>query len=310
MTTPLAPGVWGVLATPFRGADLDVDRESVAALARHYERIGATGLTVLGVFGEAASLAPRERADVLATVVDATELPVVAGLTSLATRPALEEAALALEVVGDRLAGVMLQVSSARPGQVIEHLTAVHDSLGVGVVLQDYPVASGVSIPGGDLAAIVEACPFVVAVKSEAPPTSVAIAALTARLDVPVFGGLGGQGLLDELQAGAAGAMTGFSAPEGLLACITAWNEHGFAAARAALMPYLPLINLEQQPRIALAVRKELLRRRGLIAEAGARPPAVAFPEALAPAVEAHLAELELEVGLALGLRAAAGVSR
>ncbi len=182
----------------------------------------------------------------------------------------------------------------------------MHDRLGVGVVLQDYPVASGVAIPAGDLVTIVEACPFIVAVKSEAPPTSVAIAALTARLDVPVFGGLGGQGLLDELQAGAAGAMTGFSYPEGLLACIRAWNEGGFAAARAALMPYLPLINLEQQPRIALAVRKELLRRRGLIAEAGARPPALAFPEALTPAVEAHLAELELQVGLEL----ATGVSR
>ncbi|MDO9397935.1 MAG: dihydrodipicolinate synthase family protein, partial [Herbiconiux sp.] len=148
MTTPLAPGVWGVLATPFVGTGLDVDRDSIATLARHYETLGATGLTVLGVFGEATTLTPRERAEVLATVVQSTELPVVAGLTSLATRPALDEAALAADVVGDRLAGVMLQVSSPRPGAVIEHLTAVHDELGVGVVVQDYPVASGVSVPG------------------------------------------------------------------------------------------------------------------------------------------------------------------
>ncbi|MDO9398786.1 MAG: dihydrodipicolinate synthase family protein, partial [Herbiconiux sp.] len=154
---------------------------------------------------------------------------------------------------------------------------------------------------------LVEACPFVVAVKSEAPPTSVAIAALAGRLDVPVFGGLGGQGLLDELQAGAAGAMTGFSYPEGLSACIRAWHDGGFPAARAALMPYLPLINLEQQPRIALAVRKELLRRRGLISEAGVRSPAAPFPAALAPVLEAHLAELERE---SASERARAGAER
>jgi 4-hydroxy-tetrahydrodipicolinate synthase len=37
---------------------------------------------------------------------------------------------------------------------------------------------------------------------------------------VPVFGGPGGLGLLDELTAGAAGAMTGFSCTEGLIACV------------------------------------------------------------------------------------------
>ncbi len=42
----------------------------------------------------------------------------------------------------------------------------------------------------------------------------------------------------------------------------------------AELLDHLPLINFEQQVGIALAVRKECLRRRGLIAEAVVRPPA------------------------------------
>ena len=56
MRESLTPGVWGVVATPFQGSSLDVDTDSLAGLVEHYEAIGATGLTVLGVFGEAAAL--------------------------------------------------------------------------------------------------------------------------------------------------------------------------------------------------------------------------------------------------------------
>ena len=63
-------GVWGVVATPFRGSTLDVDETSLARLVEHYEAIGVTGLTVLGVFGEAAALSVGERRQVLEMVAD------------------------------------------------------------------------------------------------------------------------------------------------------------------------------------------------------------------------------------------------
>ena len=56
MTQHLDRGVWGVVPTPFAGSALDVDADSLAQLAEHYEAVGAVGLTLLGVFGEAASL--------------------------------------------------------------------------------------------------------------------------------------------------------------------------------------------------------------------------------------------------------------
>lgn len=80
----LKPGVWGVLTTPFTGSTLDVDVTSLAALAEHYERAGANGFTVLGVFGEAAQLDTEERRTVLQTVAEATSLPLVVGATSSA----------------------------------------------------------------------------------------------------------------------------------------------------------------------------------------------------------------------------------
>ena len=285
----LAPGVWGVLATPFAGPDLAVDQKSLARLAGHLETAGATGLTVLGVFGEAARLSVGERREVLAAVVDAVALPLVVGATSLATAPLLDEVRMAQEVAGDRLAAMMVQVHSPSADVLRTHLQAVHDATGAAVVVQDYPVASGVRIGGEDLVRAITGLPFVAAVKAESPPTAAAVAMLTARLDVPVFGGLGGLGLLDELAAGAAGAMTGFSFPEGLVACLRAWDEGGFTAAREAFLPYLPLIAFEQQPGIGLAIRKECMVARGLIADAAVRPPSPAMPAALREQVTAQV---------------------
>ncbi len=286
---PLAPGLWGVLATPFTGDDLRVDHDSLGRLAGHYEQLGATGLTVLGVFGEAARLSTVERGAVLSSVVGAVGLPLVVGATSLATSPLVEEVEQAQVVAGERLSAVMVQVPSPVPALVRRHLSAVHDATGAALVVQDYPLVSGVTIAADALADAVEGLPFVAAVKAESPPTSVSVGTLARRLDVPVFGGLGGLGLLDELAAGAAGAMTGYSFPEGLLACVRAWQDGGFPAARAALLPHLPLIAFEQQPGIGLALRKACLQRRGLLEHAGVRPPAPGLPEALRAQVERHV---------------------
>ncbi|WP_415855580.1 dihydrodipicolinate synthase family protein, partial [Sinomonas sp. G460-2] len=116
MTVTLQPGVWGVVPTPFAGSALDVDTDSLAQLVEHYTEIGAVGLTVLGVFGEAASLSTAEKSLVLETAAEASPLPIVAGVTALATRPAIDEAVAALRALGDRLAAVMVQVNSADPG--------------------------------------------------------------------------------------------------------------------------------------------------------------------------------------------------
>ncbi|MFI2563790.1 dihydrodipicolinate synthase family protein [Paenarthrobacter sp. NPDC018779] len=297
LRTSLPGGVWGVVATPFQGSTLDVDLDSLAELVEHYQAIGATGLTVLGVFGEAAALTPEERRDVLETVVESTTLPLVVGVTALATRPAIEEVLAAQDAAGHRLAAVMVQANAARPETVIAHLDAIHRATGAQVVLQDYPLASGVSISTAALATVVNACSYVIAVKAEAPPTSVAIAELSAAVEVSIFGGLGGQGLLDELVSGAAGAMTGFSYPEALIACVRAWQADGYEAAQHELLPYLPLINFEQQARVALAIRKECFRERGLIKDSGVRAPAAGFPEVLRPSMHVHLEEAAAALG-------------
>lgn len=287
---PLPRGLWGVLATPFAGPRLAVDEASLRREVQLFAGVPATGLVALGVFGEGAALDTAEQALVVRTVAEqAPGTPLVVGLSARSTAVAVEQAGTAVAAAGDRLAGLMVQVHSADPRVLAAHLTAVHEASGAGVVVQDYPEASGVRISSAQLLETVRRCPFVVAVKSEAPPAAAAIAELTAGTAVPVFGGLGGVGLLDELAAGAAGAMTGFSHPEGLRAALTAWDEGGYPAARAAYQSWLPLVNYEAQPTVGLALRKEVLRRRGVLADAAVRPPAPAAPPALLALMADHL---------------------
>jgi 4-hydroxy-tetrahydrodipicolinate synthase len=298
MNPHIRPGVWGVLATPFSGSTLDLDDNGVAQLVEHADHAGVAGLTVLGVFGEAARLSWAERRRVLETVLDTTDLPLVVGCTGLSTAPVIDEARMAVELVGDRLAGVMVQANSADSSVLDTHLRAVHEASGADIVVQDYPVVSGVHVSAAALGDLVARSPHVTAVKAEAPPTPVAVAEVAGRCDVPVFGGLGGINLLDELACGAAGAMTGFSFPEALVATVRAWDAAAPDKARAELLDFLPLITFEQQVGIALAVRKECLRRRGLIADSGVRPPARRLPESLRPLLEAHVDAAERVAGV------------
>jgi 4-hydroxy-tetrahydrodipicolinate synthase len=287
---PIRRGLWGVLATPFQDGTLDVDDDSLRRQIDLHRSAGSRGLLALGVFGESAQLRQEERVHVVDVVTrHAPEVPVVIGLAERETGAAVASAVQLLDAAHGPTPALMLQVPDADPQALAAHLHAVHDATSAGIVVQDYPVVSGVTATSAQLLAALAQCPFVVAVKSEAPPTSPAIAELTAATTVPVFGGLGGLGLLDELMAGAAGAMTGFSHPEGLAATLRAWDRGGYPAAREAYLRWLPLVNFEAQAGIGLAIRKSSLRERGVFTSAAVRPPAREMPPSLLPLLRAHL---------------------
>jgi 4-hydroxy-tetrahydrodipicolinate synthase len=305
--TPLERGVWGILATPFH-ADGSVDAASLERQVELFAATGARGVVALGVFGEASKLNAGERIEVATTALTAAlrlGLDTVIGITTLDRAETLEQARAAVTVAtsvggaaalepGGLLRGLMVQVPSDDPDVLTEHMTAVHDATGAGIVVQDYPRSSGVTIASDVLARAVAPLNFVVAVKAESTPTPLAVATLAASCDAPLFGGLGGVALIDELAAGAAGAMTGFSFPEGLVAAVEAFESGGIDAAREVWARWMPLAVFEQQDGLALGIRKELLRRRGIIADAHARQPATPFPAALEELLASHLAAADL----------------
>jgi 4-hydroxy-tetrahydrodipicolinate synthase len=287
---PLARGVWGVLATPFIDATQAVDDVGLRRQVRLQRTSGSVGLVALGVFGESSSLTATEREHVVRTVSrEAAELPLVIGIAERETSSVVDAVRALLRCSGADHTMVMLQIPTSDPKDLAAHLHAVHTVTGAAIVLQDYPVVSGVKISSDAVLAAIADAPFVVAIKSEAPPTCVAIAQLTAGTTRPVFGGLGGLGLLDELMAGSAGAMTGFSHPEALAATVDAWFAGGYLPARDAYLPWLPLVNFEAQPAIGLAIRKAILADRGVLTNGTVRSPALPMPAELAPVLRAHL---------------------
>ena len=90
---------------------------------------------------------------------------------------------------------------------------------------------------------------------------------------VSVLVGNGGLYLPQELARGADGAMTGFAFPEMLVDVVRLHLAGDVDAAENLFDAYLPLVRYEQQPGIGLALRKQILYRRGVIASPAVRTP-------------------------------------
>ena len=271
----LRPGVHSVLPTPFL-PDESLDEASLRSLVDFAAAAGADGILVLGVLGEADRLADAERDRVLHLALEraADRLQVTVGITHQST---VVTAARAHAAARAGAAAVMVAppLGSAPGPALLAHLRRVADGLPVPVVLQDHPASSGVKLPVEFLAGLAELLPPGSVVKLEDPPTPPKIAALrSAAPALAILGGLGGVALLHELDAGAAGTMTGFAVPETLVAIVRAHRAGDCETARRAFERALPLIVFEAQPGAGVALRKEILRRRGAIAHAVVRQPA------------------------------------
>ena len=114
-------------------------------------------------------------------------------------------------------------------------------------------------------------------IKLEDPPTPFKTSRILEQagdFEVRIFGGLGGVFLLEELMAGATGAMTGFAFPEILVKIVTQYRAGDVDGAADLFYRAVPLMRFEFQEGIGMAIRKEVLRRRGALSTAATRAPA------------------------------------
>lgn len=274
-------GIFNILATPF-DADRQLDLPSLRRLIEFQLDRGAYGLTILGVLGEAAKLKVDERRLVMDTVMETVNgrVPVVVGVShqDTATCIALGQAAFAAGVAGVMIAPPHLDDPSDE--QVLALYSRIAEAVNGPIVVQDYPLVTNVVLSPDLLATLAERIPVIRYLKMEDPPLMTKIRAIRARTDrLAIFGGLGGMFLLEELQAGAAGTMTGFAFTEVLVATYRAFSAGRLAEAERIFDRYLPLIRFENQPQINLSIRKELLYRRGAIACPVLRDPYVPIDE-------------------------------
>jgi len=147
------------------------------------------------------------------------------------------------------------------------------------VVYQDYPQATGVPLTVEAFHRMVDAFPRLVMLKHEDCPGLTKLgriraeAARAGRRRVSVLVGNNAIYYPQELARGADGAMTGFSYPEMLVEVYERFIAGDAEGAEDVFDVYLPLLRYEAQPGIGLAVRKELLFRRGALASPTVRAP-------------------------------------
>jgi 4-hydroxy-tetrahydrodipicolinate synthase len=147
------------------------------------------------------------------------------------------------------------------------------------VVYQDYPQATGVPLTVEVFHRMVEAFPRLVMLKHEDCPGLTKLgriraeAARAGRRRVSVLVGNNAIYYPQELARGADGAMTGFAYPEMLVEVYERFIAGDAEGAEDVFDIYLPLLRYEAQPGIGLAVRKQLLFRRGALASPTVRAP-------------------------------------
>ena len=282
-----ARGVFPISATPF-AADGALDVESLDRLVDFYLARRVHGLTVLGIMGEAPKLTPSESRTVVARTVArvAGRVPVVVGVSN----PDLSMlAALANDAMATGAAGVMVAPPPGIAGDdaLVAYVGSVVRVLDprTPIVYQDYPQATGVTLTVEAFHRMVEAFPQLVMLKHEDCPGLTKLARIrteaahAGRRRVSVLVGNNAIYYPEELTRGADGAMTGFSYPEMLVEVFDRFVAGDPEGAEDVFDVYLPLLRYEAQPGIGLAVRKELLFRRGAIASPTVRAPGLTLTE-------------------------------
>ncbi|KAF1046099.1 dihydrodipicolinate synthase family protein [Xylophilus sp.] len=268
-------GVYIVTQTPFDDAGA-VDLPSIDTLVDFYLKHGADGLTVLGVAGEAGKLTPQEARAVAGRFIRRAQgRPVVVGVSSASVAQLRE---LTAEVMDLGAAGVMI----APPGglrteeELFSYFATVFREIGdVPTVLQDFPFSTGTWMSVASILQLVERHPQIQVLKEEDLPSITKITKLREAQGrrIAILTGNNAMFLPLEMGRGIDGPMAGFSHPEMLSGVYRLFQQRQVEEAHDLFDAYLPLLSYENQSQWGVAVRKEVLRRRGAIGSAAMRSP-------------------------------------
>ncbi|MET0214809.1 MAG: dihydrodipicolinate synthase family protein [Vicinamibacterales bacterium] len=302
-------GVYSVLPTAFTAAG-DLDDASLRRVVDLFIGAGVNGVTALGVTGEVARLEDSERRRVLEVVTShvAGRIGVVAGTTAEGTRTCINYSRHAKEAGATAVMVSPPRMPKLNSDAVLRHFHALAEAVDIEIVVQDYPPISGYAMEPWLLARIAKEIPRARTIKLEDPPTPFKTSRILAEVekaggvdDVRIFGGLGGVFLLEELLAGATGAMTGFAFPEILVQIVSLYRAGRVQDAADVFYRAVPLMRFEFQEGIGMAIRKEVLHRRGALASPATRAPGAALDKTTRDALDRVMAWVEANGSVAHG---------
>ncbi len=155
------------MITPF-DADGALDLEGAATLAKWLVEQGNDGLVIAGTTGESPTLSHDEQVDLVAAVVDAVDVPVVAGAGSNDTRAAVELTKRCTDAGADGILSVTPYYNRPSQEGLVEHFRAVSNSTDLPVIIYDIPGRAGRKIETTTLLRMADAFANVVALKDAA----------------------------------------------------------------------------------------------------------------------------------------------
>jgi len=293
-----ASGLYPIAVTPFL-PDGAIDYASIDRMCDFYLACGATGLTVLGIMGEAPKLDGAESLAIVKRVTARFKPPVIVGVSApgfAAMR------ALARGAMESGAAGVMIAPPNTlrTDDQILAYYRQAVEAIGSDIpfVIQDYPLTLSVIMTPKVIRDIVMEHPSCVMLKHEDWPGLEKISALRAfqrdgsLRPLSILTGNGGLFLDFEMERGADGAMTGYAFPD-MLGDVVRLSKAGKRdEAHDLFDAHLPLLRYEQQQGIGLAVRKYVLQKRGAIAHEAQRKPAAGLTPTARAEIDYLLARL------------------
>src|SRR5579883_1365730 len=166
--SPKTSGTFAIAPTPFH-EDGRIDTASLDRMTEFYFETGCTGITVLGIMGEAPKLDAQEALDVASRMIKrAGPQPIIVGVSApgfAAMR------SLARAVMDSGAAGVMIApVPSLRTDdQIVGYYAQAVEAVGTDVpfCIQDYPLTLSVVMTPRVIERIVTANPSCVMLKHE-----------------------------------------------------------------------------------------------------------------------------------------------
>ncbi len=301
-----AKGVYIIAATPFTDEGA-VDLQSVDTLTDFYLGCGVHGFTLLGMMGEAHKLTADESLSVVNRVIGRAQgRQVIVGVSHAGLENVRR---LSHEAMIAGASGVMVAPPPGLKGDdgIYNYYAQVFQALGpdIPVVYQDYPQTTGVYLPVNVFERMVDDFKQLVMLKHEDAP---GLAKLTkvregenkpGRRRVSILVGNGGLYYPQEMRRDADGAMTGFAWPEMLVEVYDLFAKGRAEEAEDLFDIYLPLVRHEVQPAIGLALRKEVLFKRGAIKSPKQRAPGSSLTAADKSELDGLIARLERRLAAA-----------
>jgi 4-hydroxy-tetrahydrodipicolinate synthase len=268
-------GIFPIVITPFTQSGA-LDEEGLRRVVRFCLEAGAAGLVGPANASEFATLADEERRRWLEVVVGEAsgQVPVVAAITSGHALPAAALGRFAQELGAAGVMSMPPHVLHPDAGGCYAYYQALDAALEIPVCVQNYNGPVGTPMSGELLARLCRELPQVQYIKEETLPEPRQLSATLKAVGdqcLGIFGGQGGIYILDEFRRGAAGNMPGCHTTDALADLWQLLEQGAWAEARAFFNRLLPLFNFERL--YGVAVYKEILRRRGVIASACQRAP-------------------------------------